>query len=127
MVKRTSAPLHYHELEKPSRRIRISFEGHILAETYEAIILKEVGKKIYDPTYYIPKEDLDMNHFMKNEREYKCPIKGKASYWDYQPNSNLWVKNIAWSYENPIEYSRPIEGCLAFDTRKVSFELFPYE
>lgn len=127
MTKKNYSKTHYHELEKPYRKVRILFEGQLIAETYEAIILKEVGKKIYDPTFYIPKNDLDMYRFLRNDFEYECPIKGFASYWDFKINSNVVIKNLAWSYESPIEYSRPIEGCLAFDTKQVTIELSPYE
>lgn len=118
---------HYHELEKPFRKIRISIEGQVISDTYEAIILKEVGRKIYDPTFYIPKKELDMSRFKQNNHQYECPIKGLASYWNFDAGSDIILENIAWSYENPIEYSRPIEGCLAFDTKQVTIELFPYE
>ncbi|GAB5410265.1 MAG: hypothetical protein BalsKO_26300 [Balneolaceae bacterium] len=107
--------------------VRFFFEGQLIVETYEAIILKEVGKKIYDPTFYIPKTELDIDRFIKNNHTYECPIKGLASYWDFMVNKNAIARNIAWSYESPIEYSRPIEGCLAFDTKQVTIELSPYQ
>lgn len=126
MTHRVSNSVHYHQLEKPFRMIKILFEGQLIVKTYEAIILKEVGKKIYDPTFYIPKKELDMSLFVQNNHTYECPIKGLASYWDFIVNKNAMAKNIAWSYESPIEYSRPIEGCLAFDTKQVVIELSPY-
>lgn len=127
MANNPSAKEHYHELEKPCRRVRIYFEGQLIAETYDAIVLKEVGRKIYDPTYYIPKSQIEMSQFILSDTKYKCPIKGEASYWHLKTAGYTHKKDIAWSYENPIEYSRPIEGCLAFDTRKVTIELSPYE
>jgi len=116
---------HYHQLEKPCLRVRVLWGGHILAETCDVISLKEVGKKVYDPVFYVSKEDIRMDLLTPSSTRTKCPIKGEASYWNLTAKDKT-VKDIAWSYEQPIEYSKPIQGRLAFDTNRVIIELIPF-
>ena len=47
-----------------------------------AIKLKEVGKKIYNPVLYFPRDAVDMEQFEISEKTSHCPLKGTATYYN---------------------------------------------
>ncbi len=115
---------HYHQLDESERRVRVLRDGRVLADSTRTILLKEVGKKLYDPVFYFPPEDVDRASLEASPRRTTCPIKGEARYWSLRERDGL-VTDAAWAYREPIEYSRAIAGRIAFDPRYVTLELGP--
>lgn len=115
---------HYHQLDPSKRRVRVLCSGKVIADSTRTILLKEVGARIYDPVFYFPPDDVDQARLEKSASRTSCPIKGEASYWSTHDGEDL-IDDVAWSYEHPIDYSRPIAGHVAFDPRYVTFELNP--
>ena len=115
---------HYHQLDESVRRVRVLRDGRVLADSTRAILLKEVGKKVYDPVFYFPQEDVHRASFVASATRTTCPIKGEASYWSLLDLDGL-VADAAWAYQEPIEYSRAIAGRIAFNPRYVTLELGP--
>lgn len=108
---------HYAVMDSYNRKLTIKIKDEILAETTNAIILKEVGKGVYDPVFYVPKEDLVTELVPENERSSTCPIKGAASYWNLEtPTENYF----AWSYEEPLPRAKKIKGYVAFNMEYVT-------
>lgn len=107
---------HYAVYDSYNRVLTIKMGTEILAKTTNAIIVKEVGKGVYDPVFYIPKEDV-LVHMNSEERTSMCPIKGVASYWmPDTPTDNYF----AWSYEEPNPRARKIKGHVAFNMEYVT-------
>lgn len=117
-------PTHYHHLETPSRRTRVVHEGRVLADSEQAISLREVALRVLEPVLYFPPADVDLSALEALSKRTFCPIKGHATYWSLRDLADA-EEAIAWSYEDPIEYSRPIAGHVAFDPRRVTVELGP--
>ena len=116
---------HYHLAEAYPYRLRARIGDTEIADTTNAVILKEVGKSLYNPSFYIPAEDVDLSAFEREEGfTTACPIKGDASYWTYTGGADP-VARIAWSYDEPLEYSAAIAGHLGFDQRYVTLEIAP--
>lgn len=116
---------HFHQLDHPDRRIRIYHEGTLLADSGDTILLKEVyGDHLLDPAYYLPKEDVKMELASENSHATSCPIKGEATYWDFSVDEKN-LQKLAWSYEDPVEYSNAIQGMISFDTDRVTLEISP--
>lgn len=108
---------HYAVMDSYNRKLTIKIKDQVLAETTNAIILKEVGKGVYDPVFYVPKEDLVAELVPENERSSTCPIKGAASYWNLEtPTENYF----AWSYEEPLPRAKKIKGYVAFNMEYVT-------
>ena len=102
---------HYAVYDLYNRVLTIKMGDEILAKTSNAIIVKEVGKGVYDPVYYVPKEDVLME-LKPEDRTSSCPIKGAASYWmPATPKDNYF----AWSYEEPNPRAKKIKGHIAFN------------
>lgn len=115
---------HYFSLSNPAQKVSIFYNGNELAKSRNAILLKEVGKEVYDQVYYIPQTDVNMELFEKNTNSSVCPIKGEASYYDLLIEGNK-VQNVAWSYEEPLSRAKRITGHLAFYSNLVSFRIKP--
>ena len=115
---------HYHQLDESGRRVRVLRDGRVLADSTRTVLLKEVGKRVYDPVFYFPHEDVDRASLVGSATRTTCPIKGEAGYWSL-PHRDGLVVDAAWAYQEPIEYSRAIAGRIAFDPRYVTLELGP--
>ena len=105
---------HYAVIDAYTRKLTLLYNDTLLAESTNAFILKEVGKSVYNPVLYVPKEDIMMELAKENGRESFCPIKGDATYWNLTDNP---VTNdyFAWSYEEPLPRAKKIKGCVAFN------------
>jgi len=114
---------HYCVVDDYNRKLTFHYQGKIIASTIKGKLLKEVGKSVYDPVFYIPKEDLIMDIASEPERNSHCPIKGDASYW--MPKTGKTDNYFAWSYENALPMSRKIEGYIAFNPEYISFTSEP--
>jgi uncharacterized protein (DUF427 family) len=107
---------HYAIIDSYSRKLTLTFHGQVIAESTNALILKEVGKSVYNPVFYFPKEDVRIALKPELERNSHCPIKGDASYWNMK---NPTAEYFAWSYEKPLPRSKKIKGYIAFNLNDV--------
>jgi uncharacterized protein (DUF427 family) len=103
----------------PSKqRVRVRFGGKIIADTTQALTLKEAS---YPPVYYIPRTDADMSLLKATDRSTHCPYKGDASYFSISAGAGT-ADNAVWSYERPFPAMAEIKDHLAFYPDKVTFE-----
>ena len=110
---------HYVVIDNYNRKLSMKYKNEIIAETTNALILKEVAKSVYDPVFYLPKEDIRIKLDPEPNRQSHCPIKGDASYWNV--HGDFTDNYFAWSYENPLPRSKKIKGLLAFNPEYVTF------
>ncbi len=108
-------PDHPITLEASPKRVRAMFENHVIADTDDALILREAS---YPPVYYFPKDQVEMGYFGRTDHATHCPYKGDASYWTITMDGDL-AENAAWSYEDPFPAVEAIKGRLAFYPNKV--------
>jgi uncharacterized protein (DUF427 family) len=91
-------------------RVRVVFNGHVIAETAQAVSLQETS---YRPVLYIPREDADMRVLERSDHRTHCPYKGDASYYSVRVGDRV-AENAVWSYETPFPAMSAIAGLLAF-------------
>jgi len=109
---------HYSVIDPYNRKLILKYKDEIIVESTNALILKEVGKSVYNPVFYIPKEDVSIQLEAEASRESHCPIKGDASYWNVA--GNFTDNYFAWSYEKALPKSKKIEGYLAFNMEYIT-------
>jgi len=80
--------------------VRITLEGHILAETTRAKRIKETASP---PTVYINPDDCNFTLLKEAPGVSICEWKGKAQYFDIHLPSGTHVRQAAWSYPDPFE------------------------
>jgi uncharacterized protein (DUF427 family) len=108
-------PDHPISLAPHDRRVRVTFNGMVIAETSRALAMYEGG---YPVVFYIPREDADQSLLVRTDHATYCPYKGDASYFSIHANGRT-SENAIWSYENPYEAVAPIGERLAFYRNRV--------
>src|SRR5881227_1271314 len=107
MERRTEHPI---TIEPNPNRVRVVFNGRVVAETTRALTLREAS---LPPVQYIPREDVDMSVLERTAHSTHCPYKGDASYFSIAVDGRKAVDAV-WSYEQPYPAMRAIAGKLAF-------------
>jgi uncharacterized protein (DUF427 family) len=96
-------------------RVRASFANHIIADTDDALVLREGSRP---PVYYFPVSDVEMGYLGVSDRKTHCPLKGDATYYSIRINGE-WAEDVVWTYQDPKIEAGAIAGRVAFDTSKV--------
>ena len=100
-------------------RVRVTFQGELIADSKDAIALEEAmgtGKKTVAPVvYYLPRKDVTMERLVRTSQRTYCPFKGDASYYSIKGGP----ENAVWSYEQPYDETSVLKERLAFYPDKV--------
>ena len=103
-------PDHPITLEPAPGPVRAAYDNHVIAETKDAVILREAN---YPPVYYLPMADVEMSLMAKTDHHTTCPYKGEDSYWTIAMEGRI-AENAAWAYEDPYPAVAAIKGRIAF-------------
>jgi uncharacterized protein (DUF427 family) len=103
------------------KRIRVSADGVVIAETAHALTLKEAS---YPAVQYVPRADTNMALLSRSDRVTHCPYKGDANYFSVNANGKV-IENSIWTYETPFPAMAEISGHLAFYPDRVKIEELP--
>jgi uncharacterized protein (DUF427 family) len=96
----------------------VRFGGEIVADTRHALALQEAS---YPAVLYIPRGDIQSQHFQRTDRSTHCPYKGDASYFTLVAGSER-AENAVWTYETPFPAMEQIKEHVAFYPDKVTIE-----
>jgi uncharacterized protein (DUF427 family) len=108
-------PDHPITIERNPARIEVSVAGRIVADTREALTLREAA---YPAVQYIPRKNVDMELVDRTDRATYCPYKGDCSYSSIPLGGERSI-NAVWSYEAPYAAVMPIKDYLAFYPERV--------
>jgi uncharacterized protein (DUF427 family) len=103
-------PDHPISIEPQGGRVRVTYNGRIVADSTRALVLRETRLR---PVFYIPRDDAEMTLFERTAHKTHCPYKGDASYYSIRVGDRL-AENAIWSYEQPFPDMAEIAGRLAF-------------
>jgi uncharacterized protein (DUF427 family) len=109
-------PYHRIDVNRSSRRVKVSLGGELLAESERPLALFETGL----PTrWYLPREDVRADLLEPNEKATVCAYKGTTTnYYSFGEH-----EDIAWSYADPAWEVGPIKGRICFYNEFVDIEL----
>lgn len=96
--------------EPTDRHIQIIHRGATLVDTRKAWRTLETS---HPPTYYIPPEDVAMEHLVSVSRRTMCEWKGQARYYDIVVGDDR-IAGGAWAYADPTASFQGITDHLAF-------------
>lgn len=116
-IHREDEPRHFMRLKPVPRRIRVLKDSQVLADTEAALRLTEVGRDIYDPVFYIPEADVQVDLVPIIGKSTHCPLKGDASYFVHAGE-----EPIAWTYDRPLAATEALKGLIAFYPDQVVVE-----
>ena len=112
---RIPGPDHPVTIEQNPHRVVVSLAGHVIADTREALTLREAA---YPPVQYIPRKDVDMAALVRSATKSYCPYKGEASYFGI-PAGGERSEDAIWTYEAPFAAVAGIKDHLAFYPERV--------
>ena len=107
---RLPSPDHPIGVEKNPRRVVVTFGGRVIADTADALTLREAGLA---PVQYIPRRDVDMSRLERSEHRTYCPYKGECAYYSIA-SGGARAENAVWTYEAPYPAVGAIKDHLAF-------------
>lgn len=96
-------------------RVRVVFNGRVVADTGRALTLREAS---LPAVHYIPREDVDMALLSRTAHASYCPYKGDAAYYSLNVDG-CTSENAVWTYEAPYPSVAEIKAYLAFYPRRV--------
>jgi uncharacterized protein (DUF427 family) len=108
-------PEHRIETKLAGQRVRVTFNGEVIADSRDAILLDESK---YASVYYVPRKDVKMERLTRTTHSTHCPFKGVASYYTLSAGGRT-AANAVWSYEEPYDEMSVIKERLAFYPDKV--------
>lgn len=108
-------PDHPITIEPNPARITVSIGGRVVADTREALTLREAS---YPAVQYIPRKDVDMSLLRRTDHATYCPYKGECSYYSI-PAGGERSANAVWTYEDTYPAVVQIKDHLAFYTDRV--------
>jgi len=108
-------PDHPITIEPQSGRVVVKAGGKIVADTRNALRLKEAS---YPAVLYIPRADANMSLLERTQHATYCPYKGDCSYYSI-PGGGDKARNAVWTYESPYPSVAAIAGHLAFYSERV--------
>ena len=114
-------PDHPITITRNPKRIRVTADGMVIAETTHALTLKEAS---YPAVQYIPRADAKLDLLARTDRVTHCPYKGDANYFSVQAPGKV-IENAIWTYEKPFPAMAEIADHLAFYPDKVKIEELP--
>lgn len=107
-------PYHRVDVRRSSRPVRVTLEGHTVAESERALVLSETN---LPNRYYLPPDDVRTELFKPSDTRTHCPYKGDASYVSlHLPDREL--EDAAWFYPEPYDGATAIRDHLCFYTEK---------
>lgn len=116
-------PRHFMRVVPCARLAVATLEGHELARSRRALVVKEVGHDIYDPVIYFPRADVAMTSLRQGVRTTHCPLKGNTAYFDAAIDGAT-IAEVAWSYVDVIEVAAVLRDLIAFDRRRVGIATY---
>ncbi len=112
-------PYHRVDVLRTSRRVRVSLENEVLAESNRAMALFESN---LPSRWYLPREDVRAE-LEPSETVTRCPYKGTAAYNSVKLAGGNVSSDLIWSYAEPFGAVAPIKDRLCFLNEKVDLEL----
>ena len=97
-------------LERTDKKVKVVFGGVTIAYTTRALRVLETS---HPPVYYVPPEDVRMEHLRPAEGGSFCEWKGRASYCDLLTEERV-ERRAAWYYPDPVPAYREIKDHVAF-------------
>jgi len=112
-------PEHRVDLLRESRRLRVTFNGTVIADSSDTLRCEETG---HEPVHYFPAKDVRLDLMQPTEHKTHCPFKGDCSYWTIAvegPAGRKEAANAVWGYKTPYDEAAPMTGHYAFYKTRV--------
>ncbi|MEA2900704.1 MAG: hypothetical protein QOH36_591 [Actinomycetota bacterium] len=113
----------YHRIDTfaTSRKVTVSLDGVVLAESTDAKALYETGLPI---RYYLPFRDVRLEHLVRSETVTQCAYKGTAAHWSARVGDAVHP-DVAWTYEGDDvqREAEPVRGRICFYNERTDIDV----
>src|SRR3954465_14602549 len=103
-------PGHRVQSQRVRQNMSVTANGEVIAESGDVLRVSEDGSPA---RYYFPRGDVRMEKLQPSETTSQCPFKGHARYFNVV-SGNAVLRDAVWSYEQPYDEHRDLQGRLAF-------------
>ncbi|HEY0408964.1 MAG TPA: DUF427 domain-containing protein [Candidatus Dormibacteraeota bacterium] len=114
-------PYHRVDVRPSRRRVRVSLDGRVLAESSRPRLVFETG---LPPRAYLPREDVDTGLLEPSNTVTVCAYKGTASHLSVR-GAGEGGRDVAWEYPDPLVAAAQLAGCVAFSAERADVEIDP--
>jgi len=97
-------------LDRVARPVRVIFNGVTIADTTRALRVLETS---HPPVYYLPPDDILMQHLHPRSHTSFCEWKGRAVYFDVRVGGEV-AEAAAWAYPEPVDRFEALRDHVAF-------------
>ena len=111
-------PRHFMRIVAARGRQQARVGDVTVADSESALVVKEVGRDIYDAVLYFPRADVAMDVLEPIDKTTHCPLKGDTAYFDLVIDGHR-TPEAAWSYVGEMVAGEEIRNLIAFDARSV--------
>lgn len=111
-------PYHRVDCRPTNRRLRVSIDDTLLADTDDTVIVFETA---LESRLYVAPRHVRTDLLRRTDTSTYCNYKGYATYWAAVVGDTV-ITDVAWSYHDPYPESLFIAKFLSFDTAKVQVE-----
>jgi len=108
-------PYHRIDIRQAERKLLVSHQGRIIADTTRPLVLYESG---FAPRWYVPRPDIDESCLRPAPTQTFCPYKGICSYYDIGD-----VRLAAWYYLDAYPEVRRIANMVSFEPDLITVHL----
>ena len=102
-------------MEDVEEKVKVVFGGVTIAYTTRA---KRVLETSHPPVYYVPPEDIRMEHLRPSSATSYCEWKGRGGYYDVVTEDRT-EERAAWFYPAPTGSFRDLKDYVAFYPSKM--------
>jgi uncharacterized protein (DUF427 family) len=97
------------------RRVRARFAGHIIADSEEALVVRQDGEPAW---HFFPVVDVEMGYLGRTDHIVHCATKGDAATYTLRMEGEI-LEDVARTYEDPNPVAESLRGRIGFDPRRV--------
>lgn len=97
-------------MEEVDKKVKVVFGGVTVAYTTRA---KRILETSHPPVYYVPPDDIRMEHLRPAEGGSYCEWKGMANYYDLVADGKT-TERAAWYYPDPVPAYGDLKDYVAF-------------
>lgn len=108
-------PYHRIDIRQTSRKLVVSHQGRIIADTTRPLVLYESG---FAPRWYVPRADIDESGLKPAANQTFCPYKGICSYYDVGD-----ARLAGWYYPETYPEVCRIANMVSFEPDSVTVHL----
>jgi uncharacterized protein (DUF427 family) len=98
-----------------SRRVRAQHAGHIIADSDDALVVREEGQPAW---HFFPIDDVEMGYLGRTGQVVHCASRGDAETYTLTHEGEI-LEDVAKVYVDPTPLAEALRDRVGFDPRRI--------